>query len=46
MPDAEHREANFDLFDFELSAGGMDVISRLRGDQRIPNLEFAPDWND
>lgn len=43
---AEHREANFDVFDFELSAEEMDAISSLRADQRILDPGFAPDWND
>jgi 2,5-diketo-D-gluconate reductase B len=42
---ADHREANFDIFDFELSTEEMDTISSLRGNQRILNPGFAPDWD-
>jgi len=42
---AAHREANLEIFDFELGAEEMDAISGLRGDQRILNPGFAPDWN-
>jgi len=42
---AAHREANFDIFDFELSAEEMDAISSLRGHERILDPGFAPDWN-
>lgn len=40
----EHREANIDVFDFELSAEEMDAISSLREDHRILDPGFAPDW--
>lgn len=42
---AEHREANFDVFDFELSPDEMETISGLGTDQRILDPGFAPDWN-
>jgi 2,5-diketo-D-gluconate reductase B len=41
---AEHREANFDVFDFELSGDEMDRIFDLTGDERLVNPSFAPAW--
>lgn len=41
---AEHRKANAEIVDFELSAEEMGAISSLRGNQRILNPGFAPDW--
>ena len=43
---AQHREANFDVFDFALSDGEMDQLHSLaRDDGRIIDPGFAPDWD-
>jgi diketogulonate reductase-like aldo/keto reductase len=42
---AEHRRANFDVFDFELSDDEMDRIHGLaKEDGRMVDPDFAPDW--
>ena len=41
---AEHRAANLDVFDFELSEEEMDRIFDLAGDERIIDPSFAPAW--
>lgn len=41
---AEHRAANVEIFDFELSAEEMARISNLRADKRILDPGFAPNW--
>ena len=43
---AEHRAANAYVFDFELNAEEMEAISSLRGNKRILDPGFAPDWSD
>jgi len=44
---AEHRRANFDIFDFELSDDEMQRIHGLaRDDGRMVDPDFAPDWED
>lgn len=41
---AEHREQNFDIFDFELTGKEMEEISELaRGDRKV-DPSFGPDW--
>lgn len=40
----DHREANVDVFDFELNADEMEVISGLASGERILDPGFAPDW--
>ena len=42
---AEHRAANAYVFDFELNAEEMEAISSLRGNKRILDPGFAPDWS-
>lgn len=42
---AEHREANINVFDFELDEEEMRTVSSLRGDERVLDPGFAPDWN-
>lgn len=41
---AEHRRANFDVFDFELSEEEMERIHGLARGQRVIDPEFAPAW--
>ena len=43
---AEHRAENTYVFDFELNAEEMEAISSLRGNKRILDPGFAPDWSD
>ncbi len=40
----DHRERNFDLFDFALSDGEMDALFSLARGERLINPAFAPDW--
>ena len=40
----EHRRANLDLFDFELSDDEMDEIHGLARGERIVDPDFAPHW--
>ena len=40
----EHREANFDIFDFELSDDEMSRIHNLARGERLVDPGFAPDW--
>ena len=40
----EHAAANFDIFDFELSPHEQAEISKLGGNQRLINPQWAPDW--
>lgn len=42
---AEHREANLEVFDFELSADEMEQVSALESGKRILDPGFAPDWS-
>jgi len=37
--------ANFDIFDFHLSAEEMSVLSGLGGNHRLVNPSWAPDWD-
>lgn len=41
---AAHREANLDIFDFELSADQMQQIRQLDRGERIIDPSFAPHW--
>jgi 2,5-diketo-D-gluconate reductase B len=41
---AEHQEANFDIFDFELSESEMEEISDLAKSERKVDPDFGP-WN-
>lgn len=42
---ADHREENFDIFDFELSTEEMDAIHPTADEKdRIIDPSFAPDW--
>ena len=41
----EHRVANFDIFDFELSEEEMQVIHGLAHNQRLVDPENGPDWD-
>jgi diketogulonate reductase-like aldo/keto reductase len=42
---AEHRESNFDIFDFELSQDEMDAIFALNREERLVDPEgLAPAW--
>ncbi|MDX1548013.1 MAG: aldo/keto reductase [Rhodothermales bacterium] len=43
---AEHREANFDLFDFALSDAEMERIAGLAEGRRLIDPDFAPAWED
>lgn len=43
--DAERRQQNFDIFDFELTPEEMQQISALRGDGRMINPKWAPEWD-
>lgn len=40
----KHREANFDVFDFELSEDEMDRIFDLARDERLIDPAWAPAW--
>lgn len=40
----EHRRANFDIFDFELTGEEMETISDLDRRHRLINPSFAPEW--
>jgi diketogulonate reductase-like aldo/keto reductase len=40
----EHREANLDIFDFELADEDMRAIDTLAEGERIIDPGFAPDW--
>ena len=42
---AEHRVANFDVFDFELSDAEMHLIHGLAQGDRHVDPHFAPDWS-
>lgn len=42
---AEHRAANFDVFDFELTDAEMQLIHGLAQGDRHVDPHFAPDWN-
>jgi diketogulonate reductase-like aldo/keto reductase len=42
--DAEHRRANFDVFDFELTDHEMQQVHELNEGERIIDPGFAPDW--
>lgn len=42
---AEHRESNFDIWDFELSEEEMERIHSLASGNRIIDPDFAPAWN-
>lgn len=42
--DPDHRKANLQIFDFELSREEMDRISALDEGLRLIDPEFAPDW--
>lgn len=42
----EHLEANFDIFDFELSPEELDEIAALPKDRRRVNPAFAPNWEE
>jgi len=41
----EHRQQNFDIFDFSLNEEEMGRISGLQGNHRIINPSWAPDWD-
>lgn len=43
---AEHREANLDVFDFELSEEEMRRIAGLARGQRLLDPDHAPDWDE
>lgn len=43
--DRKHREANFNIFDFELSGEDMDKIFALDKGDRIVNPSWAPKWD-
>jgi 2,5-diketo-D-gluconate reductase B len=40
----EHRRANLEVFDFELTGDEMEAIHGLSRGERIVDPEFAPDW--
>lgn len=40
-----HIRANFDIFDFQLSDEDMDRINQMRGDGRLIEPAWAPDWD-
>lgn len=40
----EHRRANFEVFDFELSESEMEAVHGLARGERIIDPDFAPDW--
>lgn len=40
----EHRRANLEAFDFELSESEMDAVHGLARGERIVDPDFAPDW--
>ena len=40
----DHREQNFDIFDFELSEDEMNEVSSLGRGDRIVNPSWGPDW--
>ncbi|MTI21555.1 aldo/keto reductase [Fulvivirga sp. RKSG066] len=40
----EHRKANFQIFDFELSDEDMKTINKFDRKMRLINPEFAPEW--
>ena len=42
--DADHRRANFDVFDFELTDHQMQQIHELNEGERIIDPSFAPEW--
>lgn len=42
---AEHRRANFEIFDFELSEEEMEQIHGLERGQRVIDPDFGPDWD-
>lgn len=42
---SKHRRANFDVFDFELTAEEMDAVSELERGHRLLDPAFAPDWD-
>jgi 2,5-diketo-D-gluconate reductase B len=42
---AQNARANFDIFDFNLSAEEMKMITELGGNQRFVNPGFAPVWD-
>lgn len=41
----ERRRQNFDIFDFELMEEEMNLISALRGNERMVDPTWAPDWD-
>lgn len=41
----ERRQQNFHIFDFELTQEEMQQISALRGDNRMVNPGWAPEWD-
>lgn len=43
---AEHRRANFAVFDFELTLDEMEAIHGLARGERIVDPEFAPRWEN
>jgi 2,5-diketo-D-gluconate reductase B len=43
---AEHREANFAVFDFELSDEEMERVHGLDRGERLVDPDFAPDWEE
>ena len=43
---AEHREDNFDVFDFELSSEEMSDIFDLARGERLIDPDYAPAWED
>lgn len=40
-----HIRANFDIFDFQLTADDHEFISNLQGNFRTVNPDFAPSWD-
>lgn len=41
----EHLEANFDIFDFQLSDEDFDRIDQIDRQERLVNPSFAPSWD-
>jgi 2,5-diketo-D-gluconate reductase B len=42
----KHREANFEIFDFDLTADEMTRITDLNRGERTGNPDWAPDWEN